>query len=77
VSLPSRPAALAGAGAGGLAGGLIGSLVGIGIPEQHAKLYEAGVKTGGIVLGIHPRTEQDARAIEQEWRRLGGDHIHR
>jgi hypothetical protein len=51
--------------------------VGVGIPEERAKLYEQGVKSGGIVLGIHPRTEQDAMAIETEWRRLGGEHIHR
>jgi hypothetical protein len=39
-------AGLAGAGAGGLTGGLVGALVGWGIPEEHAKEYESGVKEG-------------------------------
>lgn len=59
-------AAFAGAGAGGLAGGIIGALVGSGIPEDRAKEYETGVKNGGIVMGVHPRNEADARYLEQQ-----------
>src|SRR5579883_707626 len=44
-------AAIAGAGAGGATGGLIGALVGAGIPEHRAKVYEAGLHGGGILLG--------------------------
>ncbi|MGI8542663.1 MAG: hypothetical protein ACR2MD_04210, partial [Aridibacter sp.] len=44
-------AALAGAGAGGLTGGLVGALIGSGIPEERAKLYEEGIKDGGMVVG--------------------------
>ena len=47
-------AGLAGAGAGALTGGLVGALVGWGIPEAHAKRYEAGIKSGGIVMGVRP-----------------------
>ena len=54
-------AALAGAGAGGLTGGLIGALVGWGIPEERARLYEEGVKNGGTVLGVRPRSDEDVR----------------
>jgi hypothetical protein len=54
-------AAIAGAGAGGLTGGLVGALVGYGIPEERAKLYEKGIREGGIVLGVNPRnTEANA-----------------
>ncbi len=49
--------ALAGAGAGGAAGSLVGALVGAGIPEDHAKRYEDDVKSGGIVMGVHPRDD--------------------
>jgi len=42
--------ALAGAGAGGLTGGLLGALVGAGIPEEHARHYEAGIQGGGVVV---------------------------
>jgi len=38
-------AGLAGAGAGGLTGGLISALIGSGIPDEHAKEYEAGINT--------------------------------
>ena len=70
-------AALAGAGAGGAAGGLIGALVGAGIPEDRAKLYEQGVKEGGIVMGVEPRSDEDAEYFENEWKRNRGEHIYR
>jgi len=61
-------AALAGGGAGALTGGLIGALVGHGIPEEDAKRYEQGIKDGGIVMGVNPRTAEDADYFENEWR---------
>ena len=70
-------AALAGAGAGGLTGGLVGALVGSGIPEEHAKLYEEGVRNGGAVMGITPRNEEDAAYFENEWRNYKGENIYR
>jgi hypothetical protein len=48
---------MAGAGAGGAAGGLIGALIGRGIPEERAKRYETGLREGGIVMGVTPRSE--------------------
>jgi hypothetical protein len=70
-------AALAGAGAGGLTGGLLGGLVGSGIPEEHAKVYESGVKEGGIVVGVKPRNVEDADYVANEWRNYNGQHIYR
>lgn len=70
-------AALTGAGAGGLAGGLIGSLVGWGIPEERAKAYESGLKQGGIVMGVNPRSDEDADYFEQEWKNNRGEQIYR
>jgi hypothetical protein len=64
-------AALAGAGAGALAGGTIGALVGAGIPEERVKEYETGLKEGGIVMGVKPRTPEDRAYFDREW---GGDH---
>lgn len=46
-------AGLAGAGAGSIAGGLLGALIGWGIPEDKAKVFETGIKSGGIVLGVN------------------------
>lgn len=70
-------AGLAGAGAGGLTGGLLGALVGSGIPEDRAKEYESGVKEGGIVMGVHPRNDEDATYLENEWRNSNGESIYR
>ncbi|WP_369810983.1 hypothetical protein [Hymenobacter aranciens] len=68
-------AALAGAGAGGLTGGLVGALVGSGIPEDRAAEYETSIKEGGIVMGVKPRNEEDARYFEEEFRRNNGGNV--
>ena len=70
-------AALAGAGAGGLTGGLVGALVGSGIPEEHAAEYESDIKQGGIVMGVKPRNDEDAKYFEEEFRRNNGDRVRR
>lgn len=70
-------AALAGAGAGGVTGGLIGALVAWGIPEDRAKLYEADLKKGGIVLGVKPRNDEDAAYFETTWNNYQGRNVYR
>jgi len=70
-------AGLAGAGAGGITGGLIGALVGSGIPEERAKIYEEGVKNGKIVVGVHPRNDEDATYFENDWRTNKGEEVYR
>jgi hypothetical protein len=62
-------AALAGAGASAVTGGAIGALVGAGIPEDRIKEYESGLKEGGIVMGVKPRTAEDEAYFDREWRR--------
>ena len=70
-------AAIAGAGAGGVAGGLVGALVGWGIPEERVKHYEEGIKQGGIVMGVTPRSDEDAEYFEREWKNNRGEHVYR
>lgn len=70
-------AALAGAGAGGATGGIIGALVGAGIPEERVKRYEEGIRNGGIVLGVTPRSDDDALYFEEEWKRNRGEDVYR
>lgn len=70
-------AALAGAGAGGLTGGLVGALIGSGIPEDRAKLYDEGIRNGGIVMGVNPKNDDDASYFENEWKNSRGEHIYR
>jgi len=67
---------LAAAGAAGLAVGLIGALSDWGIPEERAKQYETGIHDGGILVGVKPRSNQDARYIVQQWKAGGGQHVH-
>ncbi|PYS48869.1 MAG: hypothetical protein DMF68_11815 [Acidobacteria bacterium] len=69
-------AAFAGAGAGGLTGGLVGAFVGAGIPEERGVVYESGLKEGGIVLGVNPRTDEDAENLENEWKQNRAEHVY-
>src|SRR5215475_6900821 len=68
-------AALAGAGAGGAAGGLIGLLVGAGIPEHRAKIYEAGVRGGGILLGVEAKSKEEVDKLESLLEDIGAEHV--
>lgn len=70
--------ALAGAGAGSLTGGLAGALIGWGIPEDRVDIYERGLREGGTVLGVTPRSAADADYFENEWRKTyNADHVYR
>lgn len=64
--------ALAAAGAVGVAGGLIGALADWGIPKDSVHEYEDAIRAGGIVLGVKPRSDENAARIEKEWRAAGG-----
>ena len=70
-------AALAGAGAGAATGGLVGALIGSGIPEERVKRYDEGIKNGGILMGVNPRSDDDASYIENHWRTSQGEDIYR
>jgi len=68
-------AALAGAGAGGAAGGLIGLLVGTGIPEHRAKIYDAGLREGGILVGVETKSDADVEKIEKVFEGLNAENV--
>ena len=70
-------AAVAGAGAGAAGGGLIGALIGWNMPEERVKEYEEGVKQGGILMGVHARSDEDATYLENEWRQNRGENVYR
>ena len=69
-------AALAAGGAAGVAVGLIGALSDWGIPEERVRQYEAGIHDGGILMGVKPRSDQDAQYFEQQWKASGGTHVY-
>ncbi len=68
-------AALAGAGAGGATGGLIGLLIGTGIPEHHAKVYDTGVRGGGILLGVEAKTSDEIDKLETLLEDIGAEYV--
>jgi hypothetical protein len=77
IAMGPIAAALAGGAAGAAGGGLLGGLIGAGIPEEHAKQYDRGIREGNIVMGVSPRSEDDASYFEREWRNYRGEQIHR
>ena len=64
---------LAGAGIGAAAGGMIGALVGMGIPEEDARHFESGVKSGGVLVTVNAagRREEATRILEARGADLG------
>ncbi len=68
-------AALAGAGAGAATGGLVGMLVGAGIPEHHAKVYDTGLREGGILVGVEPKMNEDTKRLEQLMKESGAEGV--
>jgi len=68
-------AALAGAGAGAATGGVIGALIGAGIPEYRAKVYEAGLRSGGILLGVEAKSDEEVDRLEELLEALGAEGV--
>ena len=68
-------AALAGAGAGAATGGVIGALIGAGIPEYRAKVYESGLRSGGILLGVEAKSDEEVDKLEELLEAIGAEHV--
>jgi hypothetical protein len=68
-------AAFAGAGAGAVTGGIIGALVGAGMTEQNAQAYEEALRNGGVVIGVVPHSDEDARDIEKKFKEFNGENV--
>jgi hypothetical protein len=76
IAMGTVAAALTGAATGGGIGAIIGALVGSGIPEERARHYDEAVRNGGIVMGVTPRTREDAEYLEREWKACGGEQLY-
>ena len=63
--------AMAAAGAAAVTGGLIGAIHDWGIPHERVDRYEAAIKAGAILLGVKPKSEDDAQLFGREWKALG------
>ncbi len=68
--------ALTAGGAVGLAGALIGTLAKWGIPARRIEEYEQGIRAGGILMGVKPRSATDGSKLEREWQASGGELVH-
>ncbi len=61
-------AGITGEDAGANSSGLTVAFVGSGIPEARAQFYESGIRNGKILLGVRPRTPEDATFFINNWR---------
>jgi hypothetical protein len=68
--------ALGAAGAVGVAGGIIAALTDWGVPKGRVELYEAGIRDGGVLIGVKPRSEDDAKHLIDAWKAGGGQLVH-
>lgn len=61
-------ATVSGAATGALAGGLVGALMSFGLTEDDARVYEEGIKAGGILVAVpvHESQEEEVREVLEE-----------
>lgn len=64
--------ALTAAGAVGLAGGVVGLLKDWGVPKGQLEQYEAAIRNGNILIGVKPRSAEEARELERRFAASGG-----
>jgi hypothetical protein len=64
--------AVAGAGIGAAAGGLVGALVGLGLPEEEAKYFETGFRSGRTLVTVEAGADRAGEAADL-LRAYGGD----
>lgn len=64
---------LTGAGIGAAAGGLIGALMAIGVPEEDARHFDLGLRSGGALVTVDagPRTDEALAILERHGVDLG------
>ena len=64
---------LAGAGIGAAAGGLLGALVGMGVPEEDAKHFDQGFRSGGTLVTVSAgnRAEEARTCLHENGADLG------
>ena len=58
-------AALAGLGVGAAGGGILGGLIGLGIGESKAHDYEKGLRNGGILIAVKPKSAEHRHEVRR------------
>ncbi|HEX9772953.1 MAG TPA: hypothetical protein VGA44_05765 [Steroidobacteraceae bacterium] len=46
------------------------------VPTERSEQYEAGIRDGGILMGVKARAEEDARHFAREWQACGAESVH-
>jgi hypothetical protein len=60
-------AGIAGAGTGATLGTLIGGIAGFDPAAAHHHSLERGIRSGGVVIGIKPHSDEDETQFRQRW----------
>ena len=47
------------------------------MPEERVKKYDAGIRKGGILMGVRPRSDEDAAYFENAWKTNRAQDIYR
>ena len=68
-------AAVTAAGAVAVAGGLMGAMANWGIPKERIEQFEAGIRDGGILIGVTPRSADEATEIAHLWQSCGATYV--
>jgi hypothetical protein len=51
------------------------ALIGAGIPEYRAKVYDAELRGGGILIGVEARSDEEVDRLQDLLEELGGQHV--
>ncbi|MCA1635745.1 MAG: hypothetical protein LC802_19170 [Acidobacteria bacterium] len=46
-----------------------------GIPEHRAKVYDASLRAGGILVGVEAKSDDEADKLEKLLEDLGAEHV--
>ena len=50
-------------------------IISVGIPEHRAKVYDAGLRGGGILLGVEAKSDEEADKLEKLLVDIGAEHV--
>ena len=57
-------ATVSGAATGVIAGGVIGALANLGVPEEEARVYEEKIKSGGVLLAVPVKANEEDKVVD-------------
>ena len=49
--------------------------VGTGIPEHRARVYDTGVRGGGILLGVEAKSDEEVEKLQTLLEDIGADYV--